>query len=133
MYNAPTVKENTLNDKPLEQSAAPSRLAVVWSSADAGVAHNVCFMYTHNAKRSGWFDEVQLIVWGPSAELLSDDPDLQGRVAEMQSDGVRVTACIACAKNYGVAERLADLGIEVKGMGPPLTDILKGGWKVLTF
>jgi hypothetical protein len=34
------------------------------------VAKNVCFMYTHNAKRRGWFDEVHLIVWGPSDKLL---------------------------------------------------------------
>ena len=30
-------------------------------------------MYTLNAKRQGWFDEVTLIVWGPSSKLLSEE------------------------------------------------------------
>jgi len=44
---------------------SPSQLAVVWSSGDPEVAHRMCFMYTHNAKRNNWFDQVQLIVQGP--------------------------------------------------------------------
>ena len=54
------------------------KLVVIWSSADPGVAHNVCFMYTHNAKRRGWFDDVTLIVWGPSAELAARDEAIAG-------------------------------------------------------
>ena len=41
---------------------APSRLAVLWTSGDPEVALNVAFMYTLNARRQGWFDEVTLIV-----------------------------------------------------------------------
>ena len=51
-----------------EPPVAPSRLAVVWSSADPDVAKRVCFMYTHAAKRAKWFDVVHLVVWGPMAE-----------------------------------------------------------------
>ena len=51
----------------------------------------------------------------------------------MTQDGVQVRACMACADSYGVSERLRGLGIEVKGMGRPLTDMLQQGWKVLTF
>jgi hypothetical protein len=36
-------------------------------------------------------------------------------------------------KSFGVSDELRKLGIEVKYMGRPLTDILKQGWKVLTF
>ena len=112
----------------------PSRLAVVWTSGDADVAHRVCFMYTYNAKRAKWFDEVQLIVWGPSARLLAGDKDLQAYVKKMQDAGVDVKACVSCANSYGVSEKLRGLGIEVKGMGKPLTDLLQDdGWKVITF
>jgi hypothetical protein len=34
---------------------------------------------------------------------------------------------------YGVAEDLKELGINVKGMGGPLTDYLKKGYHVLTY
>ncbi len=121
-------------DDPAPAAAAkPTRLAVLWTSGDADVAHRVCFMYTQNAKRSKWFDEVRLIVWGPSQRILVGDKDLKARIKAMMRDGVKVQACIACANSYGVAGDLRKLGIEVKGMGKPVSDLLKSDWKVLTF
>lgn len=111
----------------------PICLAVIWSSGDPGIAHNVCLMYTHAAKRMKWFDNVTLIVWGPSAKLLSEDRTLQEKVVMMMNDGVNIQACVVCANNYGVAEDLRGLGIEVKPMGQPLSQMLKEGWKVLVF
>jgi hypothetical protein len=110
-----------------------SRLAVIWTSGDPEVAHRVCFMYTDNAKKQKWFDEVTLIVWGPSARLLAGDKDLQAKVKGMLDDGVKVQACVACADSYGVTEQLRKMGIEVKGMGKPLTDLIQQGWHILTF
>jgi hypothetical protein len=110
-----------------------SHLAVIWTSADPEVARNVCFMYTQNAKRQKWFDEVRLVVWGPAARLLAADRDLEAAVKTMMKDGVVVEACVTCANNYGVTDQLRAMGIDVKPMGKPLTDRLKQGWKVLTF
>ena len=109
------------------------RLAVIWSSGDPMIAHKVCFMYTHNAKRRGWFDEVTLIVWGPSAELLTRDASLQEAIKAMKADGVVLEACKACSDSYGASETLTELGIDVKYMGVPLTEMLQGDWQVLTF
>ena len=44
-----------------------------------------------------------------------------------------MVACKACADRYGVSEVLAGMGIDVKYMGLPLTDRLKGDWEVITF
>jgi hypothetical protein len=110
-----------------------SKLAVLWTSGDDDVAHKVCFMYTHNAKEAGWFDEVTLIVWGPSSRLLASDKELEKKVKEMMASGVDVKACKACADLYGVSDEIGEMGIEVKYMGEPLSDMLKGDWKVLTF
>ena len=109
------------------------KLAVLWTSGDPDVAHRMVFMYTHTAKRAGWFNEVTLIVWGPSQRLLLDDKSLQEKLKAMQSDGVTVEACIACAMSYGIVEDLKKIGITVRGMGEPLSSYLKSGWKVLTF
>lgn len=116
-----------------EDEAAPGKLAVLWTSGDPEVAHNVAFMYAHNAKRVGWFEEVTLIVWGPSQRNLVGDKKLQEKIKAMQKDGVIVEACIACAMNYGIVEELKALGISVRGMGIPLTNYLKSDWKVLVF
>jgi hypothetical protein len=115
------------------ETGSPSRLAVLWTSGDREVALKVAFMYTLNAKRQGWFDEVTLIVWGPSSQLLSGDAELQAQVQGMAEAGVEVVACKACADLYGVSEVLAGMGIDVKYMGRPLTDMLQGDWKVITF
>jgi hypothetical protein len=117
-----------------EPSAEPTKLAVVWSSGDPMVAHRVCLMYTHAAKTRGWFDEVLLVVWGPSAELLSRDEPLQTKVRQMMDAGVRAEACITCAREYGVVEHLESLGITVHGMGQPLSRMLQSDeWRVITF
>lgn len=116
-----------------ESDKTPSKLAVLWTSGDPDVAHRVAFMYTHNAKKVGWFDEVTLIVWGPSQRILVGDKDLQAKVKAMQEDGIIVEACIACAMSYGIVDDLKALGITVRGMGIPLTNYLKSDWKVVTF
>jgi hypothetical protein len=108
-------------------------LVVLWTSGDIEVAEKVCFMYTQNAKKNQWFNEVILIVWGPSSRLLTENESLQKRIKAMKNDGVILQACIACADMYGVTEKLKSLGIEVKGMGKPLTNYLKSNYKVLCF
>ena len=117
-------------DKP---DADVTKLNVVWSSADPDVAMNVCFMFTLNAKRRGWFDTVHLIVWGPSAKLLTENEQLQEQITAMQEEGVVIEACRACAERYEVADQLAEMGIDVDWMGVPLADRLKGDWKTITF
>ncbi len=72
-----------------EEARAENKLAVLWTSGDAEVAHKVCFMYTGGAKRQKWFDEVILIIWGPSSRILAADKDLQAAVKKMQEDGVK--------------------------------------------
>jgi hypothetical protein len=127
----------SLSPKVLSQASTmeqtQDKLVVVWTSDDPYVAERVAFMYTHNAKKNSWFKEVTLIVWGPSAKLISENIKLQDEVKAMQKDGVVVEACIACSNAYGVTEDLKILGYDVKGMGKPLTEYLKSGAKVLTF
>ena len=124
---------STPPDDLMTDQESPSRLAVLWTSGDREVALKVTFMYTLNAKARGWFDEVTLIVWGPSSDLLAADRELQDQVKAMGEAGVELVACRACADSYGVSEDLEALGIEVKYMGVPLTEMLKGDWQVLTF
>ena len=118
-----------------EESEAPTgKLMVVWTSGDPDVAEKVCLMYTHAAKKYGWFAEVHLVVWGPSQRLLVGDPTIQTKVKAMQEDGVVIEACVACAKKLGLVDQIRTLGYEVKGMGKPLTEALKNAdTEVLTF
>ncbi|MFC1485436.1 DsrE family protein [Candidatus Latescibacterota bacterium] len=116
-----------------QENIDQSRLLVVWTSGDREVALKMVFMYTYNAKLRGWWDEVQLLVWGPSSKLLSSDKELQEHIERMKETGIILTACKACADQYDVSDTLSGLGIDVKYMGEPLTDMLKEGWTTITF
>jgi len=124
------------NSKTMAQSETTlelDKLVIVWTSDDPYVAERVALMYTHAAKSNGWFKEVTLIIWGPSAKLTAENLKIQEKLKAMQKDGVVIEACIACANAYGIADDLKKLDFDVKGMGKPLSDYLKSGAKVLTF
>ncbi|MCX7711435.1 MAG: DsrE family protein [Clostridia bacterium] len=108
------------------------KLAVLWTSPDREVALKMAFMYTRNSERYGWWDVVRLLVWGPSAKLLSEDEELQAYVREMLENNIEVIACKACADMYGVGEKLSSLGVEVVYIGESFTQMLKSDWKVIT-
>lgn len=114
-------------------SNEPSKLVVVWTSGDREVALKMVYMYTYNAKKNGWWDNIRFIVWGPSSKLLSEDKELQDYTQKMKEVGVEVFACKACADMYGVSEKLLELGLEVKYIGKDLSEMLQGGWTHLTF
>ena len=115
------------------QEIIPDKLVVIWTSDDPYVAERVALMYTHAAKKAGWFSEVTLIIWGPSAKLTAENIKIRKKLKAMQNDGIIIEACIVCANEYNVTDELKKLGFDVKGMGKPLTDYLKSGAKVLTF
>ena len=112
-----------------------NRISILWTSGDPAVAEHVVMPYTFYSKKAGWFDEVRLIVWGPSSKLLSVSEVFQKKIAELQEAGVKVEACVVCADSYGVSDQFREMGIEVIPMGKPLSDRLKsdGDWKVITF
>jgi len=107
-------------------------LAVVWVTRDRDAAMNMAFMYAKNSKLRNWWDKVTLIIWGPSGPLLVSDSELQKELKSMKAAGVELQACKACSDRYGISDQLAALGVEVKFMGEPLTELLKSGAAVLT-
>ena len=73
------------------------------------------------------------MVWGPSAQLLATDLELQEELEDLKAAGVELLACKACTDLYGVTDKIEALGIQVIYMGAPLTEMLKTGWTCLTF
>lgn len=115
------------------QASNNEKLVVVWSSDDPMVANRVALMYGHAAQKNNWFSDVTLVIWGPSAQLIASDTTLQKKIQQMQADGIKIQACVACATAYGATEKLKALHYEVLPMGEPLTSYLKQGYQVLTF
>ncbi|MDR2696922.1 MAG: hypothetical protein LBB40_00420 [Holophagales bacterium] len=109
-------------------------LLVIWSSADREVAMQTCLTYVENAVKNKWFNGTTLIVWGPSVKLLANDRELQAKIELIIDRGAKVQACAETASSYGVADKLKELGIDVKPIDMPLTGILKtANTRVITF
>jgi hypothetical protein len=110
-----------------------TKLLIVWTSGDREVALNMVLMYAQNSLNNGWWEQVSLILWGPSQRLYITDAEVRSEIEKLQKMGSRVMACIACANTYGFTEALRLNGIEVFGMGSVLTDSLKSGSRTITF
>lgn len=115
------------------KEGGPSKLLIVWSSGEKDVAYMVALIYPKVAKKNGWWDKIRIIIWGPSAKLLAEDPAMLPLIKTLQKEGVEILACKWCAEQYGVGMKLEEMGVRVDYMGKPLTEMLKNDWKVLTF
>ncbi len=123
--NMDNMKEDTIKEG--------DKLVVVWSSADPLVAERMVLMYSHASKRNGWWDDVTIVIWGPSAKLIAEDDKIQIKLKLMMEDGIEIRACKACSDAFGTTKKLEELGYDVTYMGEPLTSYLKSDAKVITF
>lgn len=117
-----------------EESHPPSKqhLYILWTNSDPVTADKMIFMYAGNALKKGWWQSITIVIWGSTAKLAGENPDIQKKLKELIAGGVQVSACKACADAMGVTEKLKSLGIEVKYWGAPLTEIIKSGQPLLT-
>lgn len=110
-----------------------NKLLIVWSSKDKEVASKLVLLYSSVILPRGYWDEAILMIWGPSAKLLSEDKDLQLKIKEVAKTGVKLQACVVCTDDYGVSEELEAMGVELTHTGEMLTEALQSDWKVITF
>ena len=126
-------QHHLLQAKTQVQEEVSNKLVIVWTSDDPYTAERMVLMYAHASKSYGWFEEVTIIIWGPSAKMVAENIKIQEKLKTMQEDGVEIRACIVCANMYEVTEELKGMDFDVQGMGVPLTEYLKRGAHVLTF
>jgi len=120
----------TMNNEPTPKLKS---LVILWTSSDPEVFNKVVFPYGLNSKKQEWWQEVELLIWGPSTKLLAESAELQEKIKTLQTAGVVLTSCRWCADQYEATETLEKLGIDVKYMGKPLTDYLQSDKRVITF
>ncbi len=107
------------------------RLNILWTSSDKETFKNMISMYSVNSLKRGDWDEVNIVIWGGSTKLTSEDPEVQKEVQKILSSGVTIEACKACADKYKAAGTLKELGIDVKYM-TKMTSYIKGDNKLIT-
>ncbi len=108
------------------------KLNILWLNDNSDTAHLMVLMYATNTKKKGLWDEIDVIIWGASTKLVATDKSIQEKIKSAQEIGVRFCACVVCARELGVDDKIASLGINLEYMGEPLTQILKNDEKLLT-
>jgi len=84
-------------------------------------------MYATNCMAHSVWDNVTVIVWGATVKLAAENEMIQGEIKLAQHTGVKFSACISCARQLGVIEKLEALGIEVVPWVEPFTELVKDG------
>lgn len=109
------------------------KLLIVWSSQDIEVAKKMVLLYSSVILERGYWDEATLMVWGPSAKLLANTPELHPFIEKIKASGVQLVVCVVCSDDYGVTQTLQELGIKPIHTGELLTHALKEGYRTITF
>ncbi|AZO95152.1 DsrE family protein [Iocasia frigidifontis] len=107
------------------------KLYILWTNADPITSEKMVMMYAINSKLNNWWQEVSIIVWGATANLIVESDLIQEKIKQAIHVGVNISACKACADQLGVSDTLVELGIELKYWGEDLTEILKANEKLL--
>jgi hypothetical protein len=107
-------------------------LYVLWTNADPDTSLRMVMMYSTNSMIHRWWEQVTVIIWGATAKLAAENAQVQEAMKVAMNAGVKFTACIACARQLGVVERLEAQGVKVVGWGEPLTMLLKNNEKLIT-
>lgn len=108
------------------------KLVVLWKSDNLVDIHEMITLYTIHAKKQKWWDEVEVIIWGASQQVVVSNEEVKRKVALMVKLGIPVYACKMCADSLGIEKDLLDLGVNVMYTGKLLTDFLQSDAKVIT-
>ncbi len=108
-----------------------SKLLVVVVSDDVKASVGVRMASRMIDRRN--LEDVRVLFFGPSERLLADPPaDL---VEPLRTVGARapVLACRFVAEEFGVSQRLLDVGAELVPAGQEIEQRLLDGYQVMTF
>ena len=114
------------------EAAGDESLYILWTNADPLTAEKMVFMYAKNSMLYEQWEKLTIIVWGATTKLVAEDAQIQEQVRYLQSLGVHFTACVTCAKELGVEDKIAALDIDLIKWLKPLTALLKGRKHLIT-
>ena len=109
-----------------------NKLYILWTNASVLTFKKMISMYAFNGKKNNWWDNVTVIIWGETAQLVDENEEVQIHINKLIEIGVNVSACKACADELGVSDKFQELGIELKYWGTPLTKLIKSKENLIT-
>lgn len=110
-----------------------NKVTILWTTEEKEVAMKVVLPYVFHGKANGWWDEISLVIWGPSVRLVATDPEVAAMVRDILDSPIRVIACKLCTDKYDVTDFYLNLGIGMEYVGAGFSSTIQSGEKVLTF
>ena len=89
-------------------------------------------MYARNSKDRGWMEEVKVIFFGPSENLLVKDEDVQDMAMQI-AQNEKPVACKFLSDRDGISENIESLGLDVEYVGTIISDLIKDGYIPMVF
>jgi hypothetical protein len=84
-------------------------------------------MYTRNVLKHKWLDDVKVVFFGPSEQLVAHDDKIRGEAEDVAA----MTDCFACkaiSDDKEVSEKLAEMGIRIEYVGTVVSNLIKEGY-----
>jgi hypothetical protein len=100
-----------------------SKIVVIITSGEKAVVETA-LMYAKNTLKYNWMEDVKTILFGPSEQLVANDPELSKQVQEICSAGEAI-ACKFISDNEGSSEPLSKLGVKIEYVGTIIADLIK--------
>ena len=107
-------------------------LHILWTSPNPVTAENMVLMYSRNAMLNRWWDNVTVIIWGDSQNLVLENEAVYEKMKIAKMAGVEFSACISCAVNLGLTEKLQAHEIELIRWGENLSLLMQNDRHLLT-
>jgi hypothetical protein len=103
-----------------------SKLLIIIASGDREKILTA-MMYSNNALKRGGFDDVKIIFFGPSEQLVAEDEEIRERT-ESLAGAIECIACKAISDKQGVSKELEGLGVKVEYVGSIVSGLIKTGY-----
>ena len=85
-------------------------------------------LYGTNARKFGWLDDVQFVVFGESERLLLDHPETFDLLQQNEA-----AYCKFVADDMQITEELKEKGANIIYVGDYISKFIKDGYEVITF
>ena len=103
-----------------------SKILVIIASGEKAVVETA-LMYAKNTLKHKWFDDVKTILFGPSEQLVANDPELSKEIQEICETGEAI-ACKFISDNEGTSALLAKRGVKIEYVGTIIANLIKEGY-----
>jgi hypothetical protein len=103
------------------------KICIVVASSDRRVI-KTALQYARRTVTEKFMKDTKVFLFGPSEEIIAHDTELQDFLKRYIDVGREVLACRWCSDDYGVSDRLTELGIKVEYIGVFVSQAIREGY-----